>query len=74
MTCATCGGSINGDKLTVYYAHYNGYLISIKNVPGAVCPQCGEVWYKSPVLKRVKALIEEAKKTIDSNIVMDYAA
>lgn len=74
MICASCGGNIHNEQLTTYHAHYNGYLISIRNVPGAVCPQCGEVWYKSPVLKRVKELISEAKKTIDRNIVMDYAA
>lgn len=73
MVCATCGGNTH-EEFTVYYAHYNGYLISVKNVPGAVCPQCGEIWYNSSVLKRVKILIEEAKKTIDKNIVLDYAA
>ena len=73
MMCATCGGNAK-ESMTVYYTHYQGYLITVKNVPGHECSQCGERWYSIETLKRVDELVEEEKKTIDKNIILDYAA
>ena len=38
-------------------------LIVVRDVPALVCAQCGEVFIKSPILKKVEVLLNTVEKS-----------
>lgn len=50
--CTYCGGEVE-EKTIEYDYRRKGRLLVISNVPAGVCRQCGEVYFKPDVLKRM---------------------
>ncbi len=74
--CTICGGRVS-EKLVEKVCSRGGRLIAVvRGVPAGVCDQCGERYYKAPVLKHINELLDEThRKPRYINVpITDYAA
>lgn len=54
--CPVCGGSEDSTRVT-FTTVIGGKLLSIEQVPGLVCRQCGEETLSAETVKRIEALL-----------------
>ena len=52
--CSFCGGSVEERRVEYDYRRKTQLLI-IENVPAGVCLQCGEIFFRPEVLKKMDA-------------------
>jgi YgiT-type zinc finger domain-containing protein len=60
--CYFCGGKLEA-KITLLPFVVSGNVIIVKNVPAAVCSQCGEAVMSSDVAKQLDHLLKQAQNT-----------
>jgi YgiT-type zinc finger domain-containing protein len=51
---------------------FGNCLVIIRNVPCYKCTECNEVTYTADVVKRLEAIIEQAKKLMQEIAIVDY--
>jgi YgiT-type zinc finger domain-containing protein len=51
---------------------FGNCLVIIRNVPCYKCTECNEVIYTADVVKRLEAIIEQAKKLMQEIAIVDY--
>ncbi len=56
--CSFCGGPVQEELVTVVRLH-KGRIIVIEDVPAGVCQQCGERYYRGPVVEDIEQLMNE---------------
>ena len=60
--CTICGGRVTS-KLVEKICTRGGHLIGVvKDVPAGVCDQCGERYYKAPVLKKIERQLSRSQQ------------
>lgn len=60
--CSICGGQVS-PKLVEKICSRQGRLTAVvQNVPAGVCTQCGERYYKAPVLKHLDVLLDATRR------------
>ena len=53
--CEYCNGNVNEKRIHVDLRH-RGKLFVFENVPVGVCCNCGEKYYRGPVMERLEEL------------------
>lgn len=61
--CHFCGGRVTERRLPKPCYWGNKLMAIVENVPGGVCEQCGEKYYKAVVLKRIETRLKTARKS-----------
>lgn len=56
--CSFCNGPVQEERVTVVRLH-KGRLIIIEDVPAGVCRQCGERYYRGPIVEEMERLMNE---------------
>jgi YgiT-type zinc finger domain-containing protein len=51
---------------------FENCLVIIRNVPCYKCTECNEVTYTADVVKRLEAIVEQAKKLMQEIAIVDY--
>ena len=59
--CPLCGGSKEPGRAT-YTVDFGPSVVVIRNVPAAVCAQCGEEWIGNETAGRIEQLTQEARQ------------
>ncbi|GHU73013.1 hypothetical protein FACS1894184_20970 [Clostridia bacterium] len=74
MTCAICGGETH-DKTVPHMVNLGSGVLVIKNVPGAVCAGCGNVWFTGAVVMRLEEITKQVENAAITEVaVVNYAA
>jgi len=60
-SCPLCGGK-KKPGTTTFTADLGFGVVVVRNVPAAVCSQCGEDWIADAVADRIETLVEDARK------------
>lgn len=71
--CPTCGGKRTEDT-TTFTVDFGSGVVVVRNVPAAVCQQCGEEWLDEKTSAHLEELVEEAKENKLQVEVLQYAA
>ncbi|MDR0868611.1 MAG: YgiT-type zinc finger protein [Planctomycetota bacterium] len=56
MQCGICKAETQSQKVT-YTEDIDRSVIVIRNVPAAVCTECGNVWYSGTVAAQLEAIV-----------------
>ena len=71
MVCMKCGAS--ADKgYTTDVTDMGNCLVIVRNVPCYKCTECNETIYTADVIKRLEAIVEQAKKMMQEIAIIDY--
>ena len=71
MKCMKCGQS--ACKSTASEAIELGFgLLVIRNIPCNKCGECDEIFYTGDAVKRLEAIVEEAKKRMQDIRIINY--
>lgn len=71
MNCFMCKGRME-DKKVNHIVDLGNCIIIIKNVPGLVCKQCGEVYFENEIVKNIEAIAKGLRKVITEIAVVNY--
>jgi YgiT-type zinc finger domain-containing protein len=71
--CALCSGQILAGSTTFTVDYRDGSFIA-RNVPAAVCEQCGEAWITDQSAQRLESLLQDAKAARRQLEIVDLAA
>lgn len=71
--CPTCGGNRAEDTTTFTVDFGNGVVV-VRNVPAAVCQQCGDEWLAEETSAQLEKMVEEAKENKMQVEILQYAA
>ena len=58
--CPICGGKKTSGR-TTYSVDLGFGVVVVRNVPVAVCSQCGEEWIGAEIASELERLVEEAR-------------
>jgi len=73
MNCFYCKGEMV-DQATKFIVDLGPCVVIVKNVPGQVCQQCGEVSYSNEVAQQLEKIVETVKHSIVSEVaIVEYA-
>ncbi|ORT98819.1 hypothetical protein D081_2384 [Anaerovibrio sp. JC8] len=71
MKCMKCGAdAVKG--FTTDVTDLGNCLIIVRNVPCYKCEECAEVIYTGDTIRKLEAIIEQAKKALSDIAVVDY--
>ena len=59
--CPLCGGKKKPGKVTYTVESKSGLLV-VREVPAAICSQCGEEWIDADTAKSLEKLANEARE------------
>ena len=60
--CHFCGGEVAEKMITVDYRWGEKLVTVINNVPAGVCGNCGEQYFKAPIVKAMERLARSKKR------------
>jgi len=69
--CPICGG-FKIESETSFTANYKQGVIIVKEVPAAVCNQCGEEWISDVVATKLEEIVITVKKQKQEFFVATY--
>lgn len=69
MICFMCKGVMR-DGASTFTADLGGCIVIIKNVPSAICGQCGEISYSDEVTHRLEQIVQDVKKSTAAEIAV----
>lgn len=71
--CPTCGGPLESGKATIPYILQDNTVVVVKQVPAAICLECGEAFTTGQVTDQVLALIQQFKQLDGEVAVINYS-
>ena len=72
-TCVMCGGSVEQGE-TTFTVDFGTGVVVIRNVPAAICSQCGADWIDDNTAARIETIVKEAKEKHSFVEVMSLSA
>lgn len=60
--CPLCGGR-KAPGTTTYTVDFGDGLVVVRDVPAAICAQCGEEWIADETARRLEAVVERARNS-----------
>ena len=60
--CPICGGKKTSGR-TTYSVDLGFGVVVVRNVPVAVCSQCGEEWIGAEIASELERLVEDARQS-----------
>lgn len=73
MTCFMCKGKLM-EGVSSFTVDIGSCIIIVKNVPSAICGQCGEVSYRDDVALRLEQLIDTIKRMVVTEVaIINYS-
>ena len=72
MTCFFCKGNTE-QRAKTHAVTLEKCVIIIKNVPAHICGQCGEVYFKDDVMRKLEVIVDKLKSIIKEVAIVDYA-
>lgn len=74
VTCSNgCPGEYEERKI-VHAVRHNGHVVVLDGVPAEVCSICGDVLLKPDTVRRLEAILREARKPDRTAPVYEYAS
>ena len=70
--CFECGATAE-KGLTTSVTNLGDCLVIVRNVPCYKCTECNEIFYTGDVIEQLEKIIDDAKKFMQENSVIDYA-
>ncbi len=71
MKCMKCGAdAVKGTTTDV--TDLGSCIVIIRNVPCYKCSECAEVIYTGDTIRKLDAIVEQAKKALSEISVIDY--
>ncbi|GMO54013.1 MAG: hypothetical protein Ta2G_12760 [Termitinemataceae bacterium] len=72
MKCGICKATTE-EKLVTYTEDVNDAVIIIRNVPGSVCTECGNVWYTGTVITHLEKIVNRIMSGMISEVsIVNY--
>ena len=62
------------DRKVVHTVRHNGHVVVIDGVPAEVCSICGDVLLKPDTVRRIEAILREARKPDRTAPVYEYVS
>lgn len=73
MNCFFCKGQ-TAEERTKFIVDLGPCVVIVKNVPGEVCRQCGEVSYSNEVARQLEKIVEAVRHSMMSEVaIIDYS-
>jgi YgiT-type zinc finger domain-containing protein len=57
-------------KRVTYTEDVNNSVIVIRNVPAAVCTECGNIWYTGTVIAQLEEIVDQCIKRMAADVVV----
>ena len=58
--CPFCSGLVESSK-TTFTVDLNTGVVVVRNIPAAVCSQCGEEWIDNATARKLERLVDDAR-------------
>ena len=71
MNCFMCKGHMTMGAVN-HIVDIESSIIIVKNVPANVCKQCGEAFFDNDVVKKLEAIVEQARQSKAEITVINY--
>ena len=71
MKCFKCGADVI-KSTTTDVTDLGNCIVIVRNVPCYKCSECAEVIYTGDTIRRLDAIVEQAKKALSEISVIDY--
>ncbi|MCR4436474.1 MAG: type II toxin-antitoxin system MqsA family antitoxin [Clostridiales bacterium] len=71
MNCFMCKGHVKPGAVN-HIVDLEDSIIIVKNVPANVCKQCGEAFFDHDIVKKLEAIVEQAKQSKAEITVINY--
>jgi len=72
MKCFFCKGELD-KTLTKFIVDLGECVVIVKNVPAAVCKQCGETSYDDSTMERLEMIVESVRKSMVREVaIIEY--
>ena len=55
--CFVCGHSIINPGVTNKLLEEKGHMVIVKEIPCMVCENCGEIYFKTPVIQKLEKIV-----------------
>ncbi len=71
--CPVCGGE-KTDGSTSFTVDFSKGIVVVRDVPAAVCNQCGEEWISDETAKKLEEITTQAKKQNQEIFMVKYGS